>query len=304
MIKMLTNLSTLEISNVKKAANRKRYAITKSETAMDIKQVVTVVAEGEAEFVETLKSEGASAERIEAETALYRIQKNCADVLKPVEKKAHEEPDKDDEEQMDGESDEAYKARAKKSGFEPKKKAAKADNQTGIDPNFKPAHKSAEEAVMDEKVEALFKCMNEKLAAVEKINQELVAKNERLEYVAKAEREFAHAPGSAEEIATVLKSAHDAGPEAEKTIVEQLKRMNDFVAKNETIMQSMGVAGQPAGNGDAMAKIEALASGLTMKAESGKEMTKEQKISYVISKTAEGRDLYAQYMTEHPKQRA
>ena len=76
--------------------------------------------------------------------------------------------------------------------------------------------------------------------------------------------------------------------------------VNDY----HIIMQSMGVAGAQAVGGSALTKIEALASGLTMKSDSGKEMTKEQKFAHVITKTAEGRDLYAQYLAEHPKQRA
>ena len=285
---MLTHLSTLEISNVKKAANRKRYAITKSEKKMsvDTKQVVTVVAEGETEFVETLKSEGASEDRIAAEVAIYRIKKNCADVL-PKVAKAHKEPDGD--EQGADESDDAYMKRAKKCGFEPKKKTAKsADSQ---------------EPEMDAKVEAMFKSMNEKLETVEKSNRELTDRNRKLEYITKAEKEFPYAPGSTEENAMLLKSAHDAGPKAEEAMLANLKRMSEFVQKNQTIMQASGVAGGATGHGDAEAKMQALAKSITMKSEDGRPLTDAQRMVQVM-KTAEGRELYNQYLAENPKQHA
>ena len=285
---MLTHLSTLEISNVKKAANRKRYAITKSEKKMsvDTKQVVTVVAEGETEFVETLKSEGASEDRIAAEVAIYRIKKNCADVLPRVEK-AHKESDGDEGQGAD-ESDDAYMKRAKKCGFEPKKKTAKSADV---------------ETEMDAKVEAMFKSMNEKLETVEKSNRELTDRNQKLEYITKAEKEFPYAPGSTEENAMLLKSAHDAGPKAEEAMLANLKRMSEFVQKNQTIMQASGVAGGATGHGDAEAKMQALAKSITMKSEDGRPLTDAQRMVQVM-KTAEGRELYNQYLAEHPKQHA
>ena len=287
---MLTHLSTLEVSSVKKPANRKRFAITKSENQMsvDTKQVVTIAAEGETEFVATLKSEGASEDRIAAEVAIYRIKKNCADVLPQVEK-AHKEPDGDENQGAD-ESDDAYMKRAKKCGFEPKKKTAKsADHQ--------------ELEVMDPKVEAMFKSMNEKMELVEKSNRELTDRNQKLEYITKAEKEFPYAPGSTEENAMLLKSAHDAGPKAEEAMLSNLKRMSEFVQKNQTMMQATGIAGGANGNGDAEAKLQALSKSITMKSEDGSPMTDAQRMVQVL-KTAEGRDLYNQYLAEHPKQHA
>jgi hypothetical protein len=281
-INMLSHLSTLEISNVKRAANRRTYAITKSEEAqMKIVQaVLSTPAEGETEFVATLKSAGADEKRIEAATAMYRMRKGFEDVLQPedlgVTAKAHKEPDGD--EQEEDESDEAFKSRMAKAKA---KKAKKCDE---------PAHKSADPEV-EAKLSALFKS-NQMLASQ---LQEQVAKSEQLEYVAKAEREFSHVPGSSADLAVALKAAHDAGPSAEKVLTAALKSVNELVSKS-AMLREVGTAGGTAGS--AYQQIEALANGLTMKADSGKEMSKAQKVAYVTSNTAEGRALYAQYNEE------
>lgn len=288
-INMLSHLSTLEISNVKRAANRKRYAITKSEIEMNIKQVLSVAAEGEEQFVATLKSENASPERIEAATVAYRLRKNCADLLKPedlgVVEKAHQEPDGD--EQGENETDEEFKARKAK-----KAASCKSESQTGIEPGFKPAKKSEEAPVEDPRIEALFKS-NQALADQVKA---LVEKNDRLELESIAKSEFGHVPGSTEDLAKTLKAARDAGPETEKTVRAALKSINEMVSKSDHLNE-VGTSGSGMAGG-AYQKIEALAEGLTMKADNGKEMTKAQKIAHVIAKTAEGRALYEQYNEE------
>jgi hypothetical protein len=280
-IKMLSNLSTLEVSTVKHAANRKRFAITKSETETMsdvIKAVLGVKAEGEDQFVATLKSAGADDKRIEAATAMYRMRKGFADVLKPedlgVTTKAHEEPDGD--EQMEGETDEEYKAR------KTKKKSCKSADQS-----------DAPGLVADPRVEALFKS-NQVLS--EQVKQ-LVAKNQEMEYVAKAEREFSHVPGSAIDIARTLQAAHAAGPDTAKQIESALKSVNEIVSKSAHLQEFGSTGGGMAGG--AYQKIQALANGLTMKSDKGREMTAEQKFNHVVTNTAEGRALYTQYLEEH-----
>ena len=278
-IKMLSHLSTLEVSNVKRAANRKRYAITKSESTVDIQKIMSVKAEGEEQFVATLKSEGATQDRIDAATAAYRIRKNCADVLKPedmgVVAKAHKEPDGD--EQGDDESDAEFKAR----------KAKKSVKKSDVSPE------------MDARIEALFKSnadLLQKNAELAGKVETLTAKSADLEFEAVAKSEFGHVRGSVSELAQALKAAHEAGPEAEKAIRNVLKSAEEITSKS-AMLHEVGSSGGGT-NGSAWQKIEALAGGLTMKSDSGKEMSKSQKIDYVVSKTAEGRALYEQYNRE------
>jgi hypothetical protein len=294
---MLTSTETLEVSNVRRAANRKRYAITKSEANVMkdpkiIQAVLSTAAEGEEQLVATMKSAGADEKRIEAATALYRLNKGFADVLKPEDLKvligkAHEEPDGD--EQGDDESDVEYKARMAKRIKKARKSAdaVGGDADAGLDPEVL------------KRVEAVMKS-NENLV---KEVQGLKTAKEQLEYVAKAEREFKHVPGSPAELAVTLKAAHDAGPEAEKTILAHLRSVEEISAKS-ALFGEIGTSGGGAGPTDANAKIQALAEKLTMKADSGKEMTPAQKYSYVLTHTPEGRALYREYLAQHPQQRA
>ena len=288
-VKMLLYTDTLEVSGVKRAANRKKFAITKSEISMSVvNAVIATPVEGEEQFVATLKSAGADAKRIEAATAMFRLRSGFADVLKPedigVLAKAHKEPNGD--EQGDDESDEEYKARKAK-------KSKNAEHQTGIDTNFKPVHKSADlPPETKAQLEAMFKS-NEMLA---KQVKDLTEQRELTEYTAKAEREFAHVPGSSVELAKTLKAAHDAGPEAEKVILVSLSATNEMAQKSE-LFQDMGSTGGGLA-ASAHQKIQQLVNNLTMKSADGKEMTAAQKYTYVISETAEGRELYRQYNAE------
>jgi hypothetical protein len=293
-LKMLGHGSILEISGVKRAANRKRFAVTKSEstTMSIISAVLATKAEGEEQFVATLKSEGADEKRIEAATAMFRMNKGFADILEQgdLEKagivaKAHKEPDGDEMEQEEDETDEAFKARKAKKAAKAAKSAAQVVAQ--------PVRKSAE-VVEDPRLEQVMKSNQALMDQV----KGLVEKNQMMEFTTKAEREFSHVPGkSTAEIALALKAAHDVGGETEKTILASLRSVEQLVAKS-AMLGEIGVSGSGMATGGAHQKLVALASGLTMKSESGKEMTPAQKYAYVAKNTAEGRDLYAQYLAE------
>ena len=60
LVTKLSQLGTAELSLVNRGANRKRYAITKSQedNEMDIKAILNVAAEGEDQMVATLKAAG------------------------------------------------------------------------------------------------------------------------------------------------------------------------------------------------------------------------------------------------------
>ena len=278
-MKALTDLKTLEVSNVRRAANKKRYAITKSETAMKTAiAVLSTPAEGEDKLIATLKSAGADDKRIEAETAAYRIKKGFADVLKA---------DAPPAEEMTEEQKKAKKAAEEAAAMEAAESAV-------------PAAKSAEmEAVMKSNADLVAKS-----AALEAMVKGLIDASKTQEYVSKAEKDFAHVPGSADEIAAVLKSAAAAGPETLKGIETILAQTNEIVSKS-AMLQNFGVPGAgPGSHGSAWERIEQLAQQLTMKSDRGVEMTKEQKIAHVTTKTAEGRAAYREYLADHPAQRA
>lgn len=302
-VKMLTNLGTHEISLVKSAANRKRYAITKSEEdKMKIaKAVIETPAEGEEQLIATLKSAGADEKRIDAAVAAYRIQKGFADVV----------------------TAEDMEAVAK--AMEPVAKAKKAKEEDPAEPDEdddmpaflkkKKAKKSAElevpslEALPPEQraqVEAVFKSnatlMNQVTALTNTV-QGLISTNTEKEYVAKAAAQYKHVPGSHAELGQLLKSAHENGIGA--GIEKLLGTVNELVQKSG-LMTTLGSPGGGAGatGGSAWTRIEQLAGGLTLKSEKGVEMTVAQKVWHVCTKTAEGKALYHQYLLENEAQRS
>lgn len=299
-IKMLSNLHTAEVSLVRRGANRKRYAITKSEeyhmpfNPKVLEAVLKTAAEGEDKLIATLKAAGADEKRIDAAVAQFRVQKGFADVVTAedaeliaqatgVAKKDETDPDEPDDDDMPA----LLKKKAKKT-----KKSAEPDLS-----QLAPETRA--------QVEAVFKSNEALVGQVESLTgmvKTLVDNGAKSEYVAKAAKEFSHIPGTPDEIGIVLKSAHDASPELGAGIEKLLGMVNGLVRKS-ALLGSVGSTGGAGAGGSAWERIQTLATGLTMKA-GDKDMTPEQKIAYVTEKTAEGRALYKEYLGENPAQRA
>jgi hypothetical protein len=293
-VRMLSGLGTSEVSVVRRAANRKRFAFTKSEdsrmTLDPIKAVVGTQAEGEDLLIAALKTAGADEKRVEACVAAYRIQKGFADVMKPSDFEAIAKAAKgkkadymmEDEEDADEE-------------LKNKKKAKKSEN----------VDLSALTPETQAQVQAIFKsheALEAKSSKLEEIVKTLVDAGQTREFVAKAERDFSHVPGSPSELAAVLKSAHDANPKLAEGLEKILKSVNELVAKS-ALLGAVGVSGGAAPAGSAMHRLEAMAGQLTQKADNGKPLSKEQRMDRVL-KTAEGAALYREYLAENPTQRA
>lgn len=258
-----------------------------------IKAVISTPAEGEEQFVATLKSAGADENRIAAAVAAFRIQKGFADVLKSEDVEAvlkaggfkFPPKKKDDEDMTDEEKAAAKKKATKKSG---------ELDLAGLAPEAQA------------QVQAIFKsheALEAKTGRLEEVVKSLTEATLTREYVAKAAKEYSHIPGTAAELGLVLKSAHESSPELAKGLEKILSAVNGLVQKSALLSPS-GVAGGAAPAGSAMQRIETLAHGLTLKADNGKEMSKEQKVTYVCTKTAEGAALYREYLAENPAQRA
>lgn len=303
-VKMLTQTQTHEVSLVRRGANRKVFAVTKSESFMDpLKAVLSTPAEGEEQFVAALKSAGADQARIDASVAIYRIQKGFADKLKTEDhvaiaksaglELAAKAKKADDEEDEDEEDDEDMPAFLKKKKA---KKSAEALALEGVSPEAAAKIEAAFTAKSAEVTE-----LTETVKSLSGMVKTLVEKSDTQQYVAKAARDFAHVPGTPDEIGAVLKSAEKAG--VGDVIGKLLGTVNTLVQKS-ALFGNVGTAGAAGTSGDAWSKIEKLATGLTMKSESGAEMSQAQKISYVMKSTAEGRELYRQYLADNPAQRA
>lgn len=249
--------------------------------------VLKTAAEGEDTLIASLKAAGADEKRIDAAVALYRIQKGFADVITDADtaivSKAFGKKPKKDEAADEDEDD-----------MEKSKKSAQTADLSKLDPETRA------------RVEAVFKS-NESLASqvgqLTSTVKSLIDNGSQREFVAKAEKQFTHIPGKPEEIGLMLKSAHGVSEQFGKQLEDLLGMVNGLVQKS-AMFGTAGTAGGASPGGSAWTKIEQLAASLVMKSDKGAEMTKEQKIEYVTTKTAEGKALYREYLAENPAQRS
>lgn len=311
-ITMLSGLQTVELTLTKRGANNRRFAMTKGGIPMDpevLQALVGTPAEGEDQFLATLKSQGVTdQDKIDAMVAQFRIQKGMKDLV----------------------SDDMLATVAKAAGYEGTAKAVtpnegkddkKPDATSGkVDPKAKqgqgPTKKSLDLSALDDEtrgtVEAVFKShesMAAKSAEMESVVKSLTEtvgalKDEKLEthFVAKAAKDYAHLPMPDKDLGLMLKSAHDMSPEFAKGFESLLGKM-DELAGNSAMLTTMGAVAKGAGGG-AWAKLEAMADGIVQKSVgSDNPMTKAQAMDFVL-KTAEGQALYREYLGDNPKQRA
>ena len=85
IINMLTDLKTGEVSLVRRGANNKRIALTKSESEMNleelIKSVLETEAEGEKDLVKSLEARGLKGDALEIAKSNYRMQQGFKDLV-------------------------------------------------------------------------------------------------------------------------------------------------------------------------------------------------------------------------------
>ena len=76
-IRMLSALTTAELSLVKRGANARRFAVTKGMDDMDFNEILQSVlateAEGEKGLLQTLKSAGLDEDAMQVAVAQYRL---------------------------------------------------------------------------------------------------------------------------------------------------------------------------------------------------------------------------------------
>ncbi len=313
IITMLSGLTTAELTLTKRGVNNRRFAMTKGGIPMDPEVLAALIgtpAEGETEFLKTLKSVGVTdQEKIDAAVAQFRIQKGMKDLV----------------------PDSVMAAVAKAAGYEGTAKAVtpnegeddkKPDATSGkVDPKAKqkdPLGKSADPVDLSQldptakaKVEAIFKShadMATKSGELEAVVKSLAGevqglKDDKLEihYVAKAAKDFSHLPLGDQALGLMLKSAHDLNPDFAKGFETLLGRMDEMVEKS-AMLTNMGAV-QKASEGDAWGKLQALANGIVQKsAEGGKEMSNSQALDLVL-KSDTGKQLYREYLGDNPRQR-
>jgi len=274
-VNMLTAVQTAEVSLVKRGANNKRFALTKSEEKMPFnelaKTVLEVEAEGESKLVETLKASGVADDVIDVAVANFRIQSGFKDKL----------------------SKDAFDVVAKSSGYAT-------------------AEKKAEEKVIEkahtpiEMPEEMRKAFDDQQAELVALRKEAAEKDERIkkiekaaalkEYITKCESQYSHVPGlSSEEMGDMLQKAYaissDMGQRLEKTWAETSQAL-----KKSRLLAAQGVTSINDGSGTAWGKMETLAKELVLKT-NGLSNGKAMKI--VMEQNPE---LYQEYLNENPAQ--
>lgn len=273
-----------------------------------IEAVASTVADGEEQFIASLKSKGITdVKKIAAMTANFRIAKNFSDLVTPEEmeecqkaagyKKAAAKMIKMSEDMkalagMIGDEDEPSDVPNHEENMQTTKKS---------DLDLREIVKAVRDQLqLDFKSE--LQVETKKRESVEAIVRELLSSNREQEFVSKADKEFRFVPASNKEIAATLKSAYDVSPESGKAIELILGRVNDALSQSPAL-KTFGTSGHRAGSGgDAWSKICALADQIVQKSGDGK-MTKEKARAHVL-KTDEGTRLYEEYLLENPAQRA
>ena len=298
VINMLTGVKTRELSLVRRGANNKRIALTKSEDQhMDfaklLKSVLATEAEGEKELIVTLKAAGANDEAVEIAVANFRLQAGFRDKLSKehfsqvakaagfeISKAGHEDKDKAEDEEED----------PKKPGFfmNGKKMPTAKSHTTEI-----PAE--IQKTLDDQKAE---------LQAVKKESAESKAEVASLrkagdlkDYISKCAKDFAHVPGmSSEERGAKLQKCYEV---SESFGEEQEKEWATVSAalKGSDLLKAQGIASSSDGS-SAMGKVEAIAKEIRKNAPS---LTKEQAMAEAW---AENPELYTEYLADNPAQTA
>lgn len=296
VINMLTGVKTKELSLVRRGANNKRIALTKSEDhqmefAKLLKSVLATEAEGEKELVATLKAAGANDEAVEVAVANFRIQSGFKDKL----------------------SKETFAEVAKAAGFEVEKAeekkpnpfAEKAEDETedpkkpGFFMNGKkmPTAKSVEipaemQKAFDEQnatIAALKKTADESSATVVALRKEAELKG----HIAKCEKEFAHVPGlSSEEMGVKLQKAYEVSEDFGKSQEKEWATVSAAL-KSSDLLEIQGITHSSDGS-SAMGKATTIAKEIR---KGDPKLTEDQAIAKAWE---ENPDLYSSYLADNP----
>jgi len=297
IINMLTNVKTAELSLVRRGANNKRFALTKSKDetmkiAPLLATVLATVAEGEAELVTTLKAAGADEGAVEVAVANFRLQTGFKDQI----------------------SKDEFAAVAKAAGFEVAKASKAEEDDTAEDPKkpgfmmngkkMAPAKKSHVPADMPEEMrkafeeqsatlERLEKEAKDKDARIEKIEKEAVLK----EYVAKCATEFSHVPGmSAADMGDMLQKAYEVSEDFGKKLEKQWGDTSVAIKKS-SLLNVQGASHATHDGASAWGKVEAIAKEYV---EKDATLSMSKALDMAMQKNPE---LYNEYLNENPAQR-
>lgn len=316
-IRRLTNIETLGVALVKRGANKKQYAITKSEgeTDMTVTELLAqIIQKGEMPMAdEELDKMCASAGLDKQGTELYKAMCKLAMTHKdnPGMKKmvtdnfvkmfggAAEAADEEETEEVEEETEE------KETKFDTKKSDdTQGDTMAENDTQMKDAVAKAEQK--NQELEALLKSQQDTIA---KMNESIAKeRDERVkgEWVAKADRDLKFVPETSAELGEKLFKMEKAlGTEEAAKYFETLKGMSETLSKS-TLFTGNGPAprGDKAGSADAWSQIVAKAESLIEKGDIDAKGNAAEVRARAIARTIElFPGLYRDYVNEQSAQR-
>jgi hypothetical protein len=312
-IHTLTGLETVGVSLVRRGANKKKFAIFKSEEGMAdnleeleiLKAVVETPMEQEPNPAEILKAE-LSDKALTAAKGMMRL----ASAFK----------DEPGMEQILGKlaSMSGIKKPEKQDKACPKTEKKKSESKEGDKPlDFKKEEPKGDDGMKDEdtvktkkslddlpdemklQVEKLWKSHDEAIKKAEGLEKVLKAeRDERLkkEFIAKAEVEYDRLKAEPKELGEVLKSLHTLDHELGAKVEEILKSANEVI-KQADAFKEIGTSHSRDAGGSAWGKIEQMANSIVEKGE--EQLTKSQAIDRVMQQNP---TLYSEYINENPSQ--
>ena len=264
----LSGLDVLEVSLVKRGANKKRFAMFKAANEGEIMQDLTAAilaipgetVEDHPELAKEMIVKGLSKEarstigdavkllsavKEEMSADLYKQIQNALGLkaYKGLEEEAEEKEPKGDEEAPEG-------------------------GELEVSAEVKPEEEEAEKGDKEEAEKEVKKAEDPQLEALFKANQELVAKIQKhereateKEYVAKAEKSFKHIPGATPgAVGLLLRDLGEADAKLEERVEDILKATEAFAQNSGLLQEASAIPeGSAPGLSDAEAQLNALA---------------------------------------------
>lgn len=301
-INVLENLETVGVSLVKRGANKKKFAFSKSEEQMDsetveiLKTILEEMPSEKESKVEELFKESLPEEVRSALKGAFRLLDSYKDSL-PEDLKMKisdllsdkkEESEKESKEESE---EEDYKEDDKKNsygeGMEKKEETVKKEDILESVPEELKA-----------KIESLWKSNEEAIKKAEALEAVLKAETDKRitsEFIKKSKEEFSSIPFESEKLGVLLKSVHEFSENLGKELESLLKSSNELIEKGDAFKE-FGTS-QSTSSSSVSDEVAAKAKQLVEKSDNT--LSFSQAYDKILSSDP---SLYLRYLNDNPKQ--
>jgi len=315
-INLLTNVKTAKVSLVRRGANKRRFALFKSENEMDpemqelFEAILEVEAEDEGKLEEIFKQAKLSPKAQNAvkgalrllnaykdEAGIGDVAGKLAGLVGYVASKKQKAKTKEEEEAERKKEEEAAKKQKNKKKYKyPMTKALESlpeDRRDELEPIVKALDEAYAEQI--EKADAERKDAEERADKIEKSLKEERDTRQLQEWIAKSDTDLSHYPGAnAEELGAQLKKLHDVDADLAQKEFERMKAASDAIKQSDLLKEA---GGNRAPTGSAYQKIQELTKAKIQK--SAGKMTEQRAEVEIMN---EHPKLYEKYLEENPAQ--